>query len=86
VYTSVKIPPGQTSHFNVVPKIGFGWQVFTRPRRSIDVGLHAWHLSNAWTASRNPSANGIQLTIGYHWLRLKNSPAGYSDVDRKDEP
>jgi hypothetical protein len=86
VYTSVKIPPGQTSHFNVVPKIGFGWQVFTRPQRSIDVGLHAWHLSNAWTASRNPSANGIQLTIGYHWLRLKNQPAGYSDIGRKDEP
>jgi hypothetical protein len=85
VYTSAKIPPGQTSHFNVVPKIGFGWQIFTRPQRSIDVGLHAWHLSNAWTASRNPSANGIQLTIGYHWFRLKNQPDGYSDIGRRPQ-
>ena len=75
VLTTSNIPPGQTSHFNIVPKIGFGWQVFTRPQRSIDVALHAWHLSNAWTAQRNPSANGIQLTIGYHWFRLKNRPS-----------
>ena len=75
VLTTPNIPPGQTSHFNIVPKIGFGWQVFTRPQRSIDVALHAWHLSNAWTAQRNPSANGIQLTIGYHWFRLKNRPS-----------
>lgn len=66
--TNTKIPPGDTSKFNVVPKVGFGWQVFRHAQRSIDVGVRAWHLSNAWTAPRNPSANGIQLTLGFHWF------------------
>lgn len=72
VYTNAKIPPGDTSRFNVVPSAGFGWQFFRRGQCSIDVGLHAWHLSNGWTAPRNPSANGILVTIGYHWFGLKN--------------
>jgi Lipid A 3-O-deacylase (PagL) len=71
VITNSNIPPGHTSNLNVVPKIGFGWQIFRQAQRSIDVGVHAWHLSNAWTAPRNPSVNGIQLTIGYHWFKLK---------------
>jgi len=74
VYTNRHIPPGQTSNFNVVPKIGLGWQIFHDRLRSVDVGLNLWHLSNAWTAPRNPSANGIQLTLGYHWFELKNQP------------
>jgi hypothetical protein len=75
VFTNTHVPPGPTSNFNVVPKIGFGWQIFRDGQRSIDVGLNVWHLSNAWTAPRNPSANGIQLTLGYHWFRPKNQPA-----------
>ena len=75
VLTSRHIPPGQTSNFNVVPKIGFGWQIFRDRQRSIDVGLNVWHLSNAWTAPRNPSVNGFQLTVGYHWFKPKNQPA-----------
>ena len=73
-FTNSKIPPGDTSNINVVPSFGFGWQVFRHAQRSIDVGVHAWHLSNAWTAPRNPSANGILFTIGYHWYRQKNHP------------
>jgi Lipid A 3-O-deacylase (PagL) len=73
VFTNSNVPPGDTSTFNIVPKFGFGWQIFTRPQRSLDVGLYAWHLSNAWTARRNPSVNGLQLTIGYHWFRLHRS-------------
>jgi len=74
VITSSKIPPGDTSKFNVAPSFGFGWQVFPHAQRAIDMGVHAWHLSNAWTAPRNPSANGILFTIGYHWFRPKNQP------------
>lgn len=70
--TNAKIPVGDTSRFNIVPKIGFGWQIFQQRQSSIDVGVNAWHLSNAWTAPRNPSANGIQLTIGYDWFRTRN--------------
>jgi hypothetical protein len=71
VYTNQKIPPGDTSRFNVVPSFGFGWQFFRREQQSLDVGVHAWHLSNAWTAARNPSSNGIMITIGYHWFAPK---------------
>lgn len=74
VFTNSNIPPGPTSKFNVVPSVGFGWQILRRSQRSIDLGVHAWHLSNAWTAPRNPSANGIQITIGYHWFRSKGMP------------
>lgn len=70
--TNSKVPEGDTSRFNIVPKIGFGWQIFKQKQNSIDVGVYAWHLSNAWTAPRNPSANGIQLTLGYHWFRARN--------------
>jgi hypothetical protein len=79
VWTTEKIPPGYTSRFNIVPKFGFGWQFFNRAERAMDVGMNAWHLSNAWTASRNPSSNGIQLTIGYHWFALRKSTRATSE-------
>ncbi|HLI63338.1 MAG TPA: acyloxyacyl hydrolase [Terriglobales bacterium] len=67
-YTNTKIPPGDTSRFNIVPKFGFGWHIFRAQQRSLDVGVFAWHLSNAWTAPRNPSANGLMFTVGYTWF------------------
>jgi len=70
-FTKTKIPPGDTSKINFVPSIGYGWQLFRNGHRSIDLGVHAWHLSNAWTAPDNPSANGIQITVGYHWYGVK---------------
>lgn len=69
VLTTAKVPIGDTSKINFVPKVGFGWQFFRHGQRSIDVGIDAWHLSNARTAPRNPSANGILITIGYHWFK-----------------
>ncbi len=72
VLTTSKIPPGDTSKVNIVPSFGFGLQLFRHEQRSLDFALHAWHLSNAWTAPRNPSANGILFTIGYHWFGPKN--------------
>ena len=49
-YSTSKIPPGDTSRWNVVPKVGVGWQIFRGEQRSVDLGIRAWHLSNAWTA------------------------------------
>jgi Lipid A 3-O-deacylase (PagL) len=68
--TNAKIPPGDTSKFNIIPKVGFGWHIFRHERSCVDLGVRAWHLSNAWTAPRNPSANGVQVTVGYHWFAL----------------
>jgi len=84
VVTNSKIPPGDTSTLNIVPKIGVGWQIFTRPQRSFEVSLCAWHLSNAWIAPRNPSINGLQLTIGYHWFKpQRNQAAGNGPRETK---
>lgn len=85
VYTNTHVPPGQTSNFNVAPKIGLGWQIFRNGQRSIDIGLNLWHLSNAWTAPRNPSVNGIQLTLGYHWFKPKNQPGVNRTSAGKDD-
>jgi hypothetical protein len=74
-YTTSKVPPGDTSRWNVVPKVGVGWQIYRGEQRSIDLGIRAWHLSNAWTAPRNPSANGILFSVAYHWYRPKSPPA-----------
>jgi hypothetical protein len=70
-FTNTRIPPGDTSKINFVGGVGYGWQFFRRRQRAIDLGVHAWHLSNAYTAPQNPSANGIQVTIGYHWYGVK---------------
>jgi len=83
-YTTSKIPPGDTSRWNVVPKFGVGWQIYRGEQRSVDVGIRAWHLSNAWTAARNPSANGILLSIGYHWYRSRNLPASRAAPSNAD--
>ena len=84
VFTTKKIPPGDTSRINVVPSFGFGWQFFRHADRSMDVAVHAWHLSNAWTAPRNPSANGILVTIGYHWFAPRRSARATSNTTGQD--
>ena len=84
VWTTEKIPPGYTSRFNIVPKFGLGWQFFNRDERAIDVGINAWHLSNAWTATRNPSSNGIQFTIGYHWFAPRQPTHATSNASGED--
>jgi lipid A 3-O-deacylase len=71
VFTASNVPSGDTSSFNFVPKIGAGWQFFTRPQRSLDVSVQFWHLSNAFIGRENPSLNGLQFAIGYHWFKLR---------------
>jgi hypothetical protein len=69
VITERTVPPGDTSHFNFVPKIGAGIFVYTRRRQAASLGLHCWHLSNGRLGDRNPALNGLELTIAYHWFR-----------------
>jgi hypothetical protein len=40
--------------------------VRTRPRQSLDFGLHWSHISNANLGADNYEFNGIQLSIAYH--------------------
>ena len=75
IYTTHKFPPdllvphgtpGGTSVFNFSPQGGIGLRYFTRPKRSIDVGLNAVHISSASLGDRNPGVNAsLQLQVGY---------------------
>jgi hypothetical protein len=75
IYTTHKFPPdllvphgtpGATSVFNFSPQGGLGFHYFTSPKRSIDVGLNAVHISSASLGDRNPGVNAsLQLQVGY---------------------
>jgi len=75
IYTTHKFPPdllvphgtaGGTSVFNFAPQGGVGFHCFTRPNRSIDVGVNAIHISSASLGDRNPGVNAaMQLQVGY---------------------
>ncbi len=75
IYTTHKFPPnllssptidGGTCVWNFSPQGGFGAHFFTAPRRSIDVGVNAVHISSASLGDRNPGVNAsIQVQVGY---------------------
>ena len=78
IYTSHKFPPdvlvphgdaGGTSVFNFSPQGGAGAHYFIRPRRSIDLGINAVHISSASLGDRNPGVNAsVQIQVGYtYW-------------------
>lgn len=79
IYTTRKYPPDQivppgtpggTCVWNFTPQGGIGFHIFTRPKRSIDVGLNAVHISSASLGDRNPGVNAsIQLQVGYTFWR-----------------
>lgn len=75
IYTTHKFPPdelvphgtpGGTSVFNFSPQGGGGVHYFIHPRRSIDLGVNAVHISSASLGDRNPGVNAsIQVQLGY---------------------
>ena len=79
IYTSHKYPPdvlvphgtpGGTSVWNFSPQGGLGLHYFTRPKRSIDIGVNAVHISSASLGDHNPGVNAsIQVQAGYSWWK-----------------
>lgn len=78
IYTTHKFPPdilvpkgtpGGTSVWNFSPQAGIGVHYFTRPKRSIDLGFNAVHISSASLGDRNPGVNALwQIQLGYtYW-------------------
>jgi hypothetical protein len=81
IYTTHKFPPnlmstptvngvpgidGGTCVWNFTPQGGGGFHYFTRPKRSIDIGVNAVHISSASLGDRNPGVNAsIQVQVGY---------------------
>jgi hypothetical protein len=80
IYTTHKFPPDQlvpegtpggggTSVWNFSPQGGIGVHYFLRPKRSIDLGVNAIHISSASLGDKNPGVNAsIQVQVGYtYW-------------------
>jgi len=75
IYTTHKFPPSQllpragTSVWNFSPQGGAGVHIFTRPKRSIDLGVNAVHISSASLGDKNPGVNAsVQIQVGYtYW-------------------
>ena len=76
IYTTRQYPPsfsstpsfpvdGSTCVWNFSPQGGVGFHYFIFPKRSIDVGLNAVHISSASLGDRNPGVNAsIQVQVG----------------------
>ena len=82
IYTTHKFPPnflstqtlngqlvsldGGTSVWNFSPQGGVGFHLFTRAKRSIDVGINGVHISSASLGDKNPGVNAsVQFQVGY---------------------
>jgi hypothetical protein len=79
VYTTHKFPPDQlvakgmaggTCVWNFTPQGGGGVHYFIHPRRSLDFGVNAVHISSASLGDRNPGVNAsVQFQVGYSWWK-----------------
>ena len=57
LWSTVNIPPGDTSRINFTPGGGGGMHIFLKPDRAITWTLRAVHISNASLGSHNPGVN-----------------------------
>lgn len=63
-------PNADASVWNFTPQGGVGVHYFFRPKRSIDIGANAVHISSASLGDRNPGVNAsVQFTIGTTWWK-----------------
>ena len=63
-------PNADASVWNFTPQGGVGLHYFLSPRRSLDFGANAVHISSASLGDRNPGVNAsVQFNIGYSWWR-----------------
>ena len=69
VRTDSNLPAANTSNFNFTARGGGGIRIFTRKREWAEIGCRWSHISNANLAAQNPEFNGIQISLGYHWLK-----------------
>jgi hypothetical protein len=59
-------PDTDTSVWNFTPQGGVGFHYFISPRRSVDFGANAVHISSASLGDKNPGVNAsVQFSLGY---------------------
>lgn len=84
IWTNHKYPPfggppynvfndganADTSVWNFTPQFGIGMHYFLSPRRSLDFGANAIHISSASLGDKNPGVNAsVQFSVGYTWWK-----------------
>ena len=63
-------PNADTSVWNFTPQFGIGMHYFLSPRRSLDFGANAIHISSASLGDKNPGVNAsVQFSVGYTWWK-----------------
>jgi lipid A 3-O-deacylase len=63
-------PNTEASVWNFTPQGGVGLHYFIKPRRSIDFGANAIHISSASLGDKNPGVNAsVQFSLGYSWWK-----------------
>ena len=63
-------PNADTSVWNFTPQFGVGVHYFLSPRRSLDLGANAIHISSASLGDKNPGVNAsVQFSVGYTWWK-----------------
>jgi lipid A 3-O-deacylase len=63
-------PNTEASVFNFTPQGGVGLHYFLKPKRSIDFGANAVHISSASLGDKNPGVNAsVQFSVGYSWWK-----------------
>ena len=67
--TDGNLPSGDTSNFNFTASGGGGLYLPVRPQQFVDFGIRWRHISNANLGTRNPEFNGIEIRVGYHWMK-----------------
>lgn len=69
IHTSRNFPQGNTSAFNFVARGGGGILISTKRSQALEIAYRWLHISNANLGTQNPEFNGIQLSVGWHWLK-----------------
>lgn len=72
LWTTVNIPPGDTSQINFTPGGGGGMNIFLKPNRAITWTVRAMHISSASLGNHNPGINtSLQGSLGFTWFRSR---------------
>lgn len=65
LYFNEKVPVPRASRFNLTPEISLGLEFFIAPQRAFTLGYKYHHLSNAYTAPRNPGLDSNVIYAGF---------------------
>jgi hypothetical protein len=72
LWSTVNIPPGDTSQINFTSGGGGGMHIFLKPDRALTWTLRAVHISSASLGNHNPGVNAsVQASLGYTWFKTR---------------